>query len=83
MQIMAHSLGAQNFGKLANIEAFPVGTRPLVPMKKSLCSPVPQFKMSIFCVPCSFSDHQIFLKNQTCFIKKIELSICLFQILIC
>ena len=28
-----HSLGAQNFGKRENIEAFPVGTHPLVHMK--------------------------------------------------
>ena len=34
MQIMAIiSLGAHNFGIRENIEAFPVGTRPLVPMK--------------------------------------------------
>ena len=31
MQIM--DLGAKNFGIRENIEAFPVGTRPLVPMK--------------------------------------------------
>ena len=28
-----HSLVSQNFGIQENIEAFPVGTRPLVPMK--------------------------------------------------
>ena len=27
------SLGSKNFGIRENIEAFPVGTRPLVPMK--------------------------------------------------
>ena len=48
-----HSLGSQNFGIRENIEAFPVGTRPLVPMN------LPQFKILIFCVPCSFSDHKI------------------------
>ena len=48
-----HSLGSQNFGIRENIEAFPVDTRPLVPMN------LPQFKILIFCVPCSFSDHKI------------------------
>ena len=28
-----HSLGSLNFGIQENIEAFPVGTQPLVPMK--------------------------------------------------
>ena len=41
-----HSLGSQNFGIRENIEAFQV------------CS-YPQFKILIFCIPCSFSDHQI------------------------
>ena len=57
--IYGNSLGSQNFGIRGYIEALiPVGTRPFVYINESLCFPVPQFKILIFCVPF-LSDHQI------------------------
>ena len=44
-----HSLGLQNFGIKENIEAFPVGRHPLVPMKR----------IAVF--PCSFIQYLDFL----------------------
>ena len=74
MQIMVIVLGSLNFGMQENIEAFPTGTHPLVPMKWIAvfrCSSISKSCISVFPAPWKFypSDNQISNNFPTCLLN--------------